>query len=46
MRSSLVQSVAVLALERPISAKPVDVAAYEAAEYPLYRNAKSEGILG
>jgi predicted nucleotidyltransferase len=36
----------VLALERPISAKPVDAAAYEAAEYPLYRNAKSEGILG
>ena len=36
----------VLALERPISAKPVDVAAYEAAEYPLYRNAKSEGVLG
>ncbi len=24
----------VLALERPISAKPVDVAAYEAGEYP------------
>lgn len=36
----------VLALERPISAKPVDLAAYEAAEYPLYRNAKSEGVLG
>ena len=35
----------VLALERPISAKPVDVAAYEAAAYPLYRNAKAEGIL-
>jgi len=35
----------VLAVERPISAKPVDVAAYEAAEYPLYRNAKAEGTL-
>ena len=35
----------VLALERPISAKPVDVAAYEAAEYPLYRNAKGEGVV-
>jgi uncharacterized protein len=34
----------VLALERPISAKPVDVAAYEAAAYPLYRNAKAEGV--
>ena len=35
----------VLALERPISAKPVDVAAYKAAEYPLYRNAKVEGVV-
>lgn len=34
----------VLALERPISAKPVDVTAYEAAAYPLYRNAKAEGV--
>jgi predicted nucleotidyltransferase len=35
----------VLALERPISAKPVDIAAYETAAYPLYRNAKAEGVL-
>jgi predicted nucleotidyltransferase len=35
----------VLALERPISAKPVDVAAYEVTEYPLYRNAKADGVL-
>lgn len=35
----------VLSLERPISAKPVDVAAYEVAAYPLYRNAKAEGVL-
>jgi uncharacterized protein len=34
-----------LALERPISAKPVDVAAYEAAKYPLYVNAKAEGLI-
>jgi uncharacterized protein len=34
----------VLALERPISATPVDIAVYEAAAYPLYRNAKAEGI--
>ena len=34
----------VLAWERPISAKPVDIAEYEAAEYPLYRNAKAEGV--
>jgi uncharacterized protein len=34
----------VLALERPISAKPVDVNAYEAAAYPLYRHAKAEGV--
>ena len=36
----------VLALERPISAKPVDIAAYEAAEYPLYQHAKAEGLVG
>ncbi|MBI2186368.1 MAG: nucleotidyltransferase domain-containing protein [Acidobacteria bacterium] len=35
----------VLDWERPISAKPVDVLAYEAAEYPLYRAAKNEGVL-
>lgn len=35
----------VLAWERPISARPVDVAAYEAAQFPLYRNAKAEGVL-
>ena len=35
----------VLALERPISAKPVDIAEYEAAEDPLYRNAKAEGVV-
>ena len=35
----------VLELERPISALPVDVAAYEAAKYPLYRNAKAEGVV-
>ena len=35
----------VLSLERPISAKPVDIAAYEAAKYPLYRNAKTEGLV-
>jgi predicted nucleotidyltransferase len=35
----------VLALERPISAMPVDVVAYEAAVYPLYRNAKAEGMV-
>ena len=35
----------VLASERPISAKPVDVAAYEAGEYPLYLNAKVDGIV-
>jgi uncharacterized protein len=34
----------VLALERPISAKPVDIDVYDAAAYPLYRNAKAEGI--
>lgn len=35
----------VLALERPISAKPVDITAYETAAYPLYRNAKAEGVV-
>lgn len=35
----------VLALERPISAKPVDIAAYETAAYPLYRNAKAQGVI-
>ncbi len=35
----------VLAFDRPISAKPVDIAAYEKAAYPLYRNAKAEGVL-
>ena len=35
----------VLALERPISAKPVDAAAYERAAYPLYRNARTEGLV-
>ena len=34
----------VLALERPIDAKPIDVAAYEAGRYPLYRFAKAEGL--
>jgi predicted nucleotidyltransferase len=33
-----------LSLERPIDAKPVDVAAYEAARYPLYRFAQAEGL--
>lgn len=35
----------VLSLERPISAMPVDVSVYDAAAYPLYRNAKAEGLL-
>lgn len=29
---------------RPVSARPVDVARYEAQEFPLYRNARQEGI--
>ncbi len=33
-----------LTLERPISAKPVDLDVYEAAAYPLYRHAKAEGV--
>lgn len=35
----------VLILERPISAKPVDIATCEEAASPLYRNAKAEGVL-
>ena len=35
----------VLEIERPIHAKPVDIAAYEAAEFPLYENARTEGIV-
>lgn len=35
----------VLAWERPISARPVDVAVYEAAQYPLYQTARREGVL-
>lgn len=35
----------VLALERPISAMPVDVSAYEAATCPLYQHAKAEGMV-
>ena len=34
----------VLELERPIDAIPVDMAVYEAQEFPLYRNAKREGV--
>jgi len=34
----------VLEWERPISPKPVDVREYVAAEWPLYRNARREGI--
>ncbi len=34
----------VLETGRPIHARPVDVKAYEAAEFPLYRVAKREGI--
>ena len=34
----------VLELERPIDVFPVDVKAYEAAELPVYANAKREGI--
>jgi predicted nucleotidyltransferase len=29
---------------RPIHATPVDVRSYETADYPLFRNAKKEGI--
>jgi len=35
----------VLDLERPISARPVEITVYEAAEYPLYRNARAEGVV-
>ena len=35
----------VLELERPIHATPVDIAQYDAQEFPLYRNAKREGVL-
>ena len=34
----------VLELERPIHAKPVNVAQYKKQEYPLYREVKREGI--
>ncbi len=34
----------VLELERPIHAKPVDIRDYEAQEYPLYQDAKHEGV--
>jgi len=35
----------VLEFGRPISPKVVDVLEYEAAEFPLYRNAQREGIV-
>ncbi len=35
----------VLEIERPIHAKPIDVRVYEAQEFPLYQNAKREGIV-
>lgn len=35
----------ILEIERPIHAKPVDVSAYEEAAYPLYQNAKREGVV-
>ena len=34
----------VLELERPIHAKPVDADIYEQQKYPLYRQARLEGI--
>lgn len=34
----------VLEIERPIHAKPVDVKVFEAGEFPLYRNARAEGV--
>jgi predicted nucleotidyltransferase len=34
----------VLEWERPISPEPVDAQEYEAAEWPLYRNAQREGV--
>ena len=35
----------VLDIERPIHAKPVDIAIYDIKGYPLYQSAKSEGIM-
>ena len=35
----------VLEIGRPIHAEPVGVAEYEAAEFPLYKNASLEGLL-
>lgn len=35
----------VLELERPIHALPVDIDEYNAQEFPLYRNAREEGVL-
>jgi predicted nucleotidyltransferase len=35
----------VLEFGRPIHAEPVDVADYEACEFPLYINASKEGVL-
>lgn len=35
----------VLEVGRPIHARPVDAEAYEAGLFPLFRNAKREGIL-
>lgn len=34
-----------LEIDRIISARPVDVAAYEKGEFPLYRNVREEGVL-
>jgi len=34
----------VLEIERPIHTWPVDISVYEAQEFPLYRNAKREGV--
>jgi predicted nucleotidyltransferase len=34
----------VLELERPIHAKPVDVREYEAQDWPLYQEARREGV--
>jgi len=35
----------VLESGRPIHAEPVDVADFEAGEFPLYRNAAQEGVV-
>jgi len=35
----------ILELERPIHASCVSISDYETGEYPLYRNAKAEGVL-